>query len=299
MRILLSETVDPDGAMCRWMSPDLESLGHQVVVVPTQEAIHRLGVSGYQLLLMELTERWQPDLIVVHPPYDYLNQQTCAQLRRGGARLVTFAFDDDIFLDDWRSLAVWDTLVEALGQMADLVLTTSTRAATAGGETVRSIRWAMSPPTYPQPGPEPLQPAPVVLVGRAYARRVALVRRLAAAHLPVWVRGHGWEHQKALGATVNAGGGVDTDTMWALYRRAGVVLTTGGWEGRHVPMVKVRVLETALAGACQVVAWSPDLERYFTPDEVPSYRTEEALIAHLSELLTDPDASTLARPAAA
>ncbi|MBH25151.1 MAG: hypothetical protein CMH57_12000 [Myxococcales bacterium] len=288
MRILLSETVDPDGAMCRWMSPDLEAMGHQVVVVPTQEAIHRLGVSGHQLLLLELVERWRPDLILVHPPYDHLNPEVCARLRGGGARLVTFAFDDDIFLDDWRASGAWGDLLEALRQMADLALTTSTRAAAASGGVVRAIRWAMSPPELPPASPQ--EPGRVVLVGRAYPGRVALVRRLAEANVPVLVRGHGWERQEPPGGSVDLGGGVDADTMWSLYRSGGVVLTTGGWEGRDVPMVKIRVLETAFAGACQVVAWSPDLGGYFTPEEVPSYRSEEELLTRLDELLSDPEA---------
>jgi hypothetical protein len=46
VRIAITETLDPDGALARWASPDLMAMGHHVVPLPTQELAPVLGAHG-------------------------------------------------------------------------------------------------------------------------------------------------------------------------------------------------------------------------------------------------------------
>ncbi|PKN57063.1 MAG: hypothetical protein CVU56_12800, partial [Deltaproteobacteria bacterium HGW-Deltaproteobacteria-14] len=295
MRVLLTETVDPDGAMYRWLSPALQAAGHRVVVVPGQEAAHHLGVSGFQALLVAAADALDPDLILTHPPYDHMSAATADRLRARGARLVGFAFDDPIFTPEWRARGPLEAVLAGIDACYDAWLTTSQRfaelaAATAPGSRVLPIRWAMCPPSPAAPRCGDI-PARVVLVGSAYPTRVALIRTLAAAGLPLLVRGHGWPEaapRLALpaGADVDLGGHVDAATATALLR-AGVVVSTADWEDRPVPMLKLRVLEAAFAGACQVAAACPELGAHFTPDEVAPYADATDLVAVLRGLLAD------------
>lgn len=295
MRVLLTETVDPDGAMYRWLSPALEAAGHRVVVVPGQEAAHHLGVSGFQALLVAAADALDPDLIITHPPYDHMSAATADRLRTRGARLVGFAFDDPIFIPEWRVRGPLEAVLTAIDACYDAWLTTSRgfadlAAASAPGSRVLPIRWAMCPPSPPSPPPDDV-PARVVLVGTAYPTRVALVRTLAAAGLPLLVRGHGWPEaapQLSLPAhaDVDLGGHVDAASAVELLR-AGIVVSTADWEDRPVPMLKLRVLEAAFAGACQVAAACPELGAHFTPDEVTPYSDPADLVAVLGALLAD------------
>jgi len=294
MRVLLTETVDPDGAMFRWLSPSLEAAGHQVVVVPGQEAVHHLGVSGWQALLVAAAEALEPDLVLTHPPYDHMSAATADRLRATGARVVGFAFDDPIFLPSWRARGPLERVLDGIDRIYDAYLTTSRAFADLAGARPNSrvlfTRWAMTPPASAPP-PDAI-PARLVLVGTAYPRRVALMKALADAGLPLLVRGHGWPDAAArmelpAGADVDLGGHVDALAMNALLR-SGVVVSTADWEDQPVPMLKLRVLEAAFAGACQVASACPELAAHFEASEVPGYRDAEDLVRLAWELVADP-----------
>src|SRR5437867_9029297 len=162
-------TVDPEGAMHDWVDlPD----GWQLQRVPTQEAVHLLGIKGYQEVLIDLCERERPDLLITHPPYDYLTPAIAEHIREACTRIIGYAFDDEIFACHYTA-----STRAALERIYDRYATT------------REVRWATAP--LPQ---VPLQPEEfeVVLVGRAYARRRELVGELRANGIRVVVRGHGW-----------------------------------------------------------------------------------------------------------
>src|SRR5947209_7936453 len=93
-RVAFSMTIDPDGAMHDWV--DLPP-GWSLVRVPTQEAVHLLGIGGYQELLCDLCARERPDVLVTHPPYDWLSPSVAERVRAAGTRLCGYAFDDPIF----------------------------------------------------------------------------------------------------------------------------------------------------------------------------------------------------------
>lgn len=293
LRILVTETIDPDGAMVRWASPDLSALGHVVLPLPTQEAAPVLGAHGLAAWLLALGESFRPDLVLVCPPYDHAPASTWRALRGLGARVAAFCFDEPLFATVRARPAVRDAYHAALTAF-DRVYVTSPHHAFSllnAGLPARHLRWAMSPLALaagplPQPLAESLQRA-VVFVGRAYERRLHLALELAAAGLPVHVFGHGWPRNPAL--TVH--GPLEGPTMAAVLQTAGVVVTTGDWEAEPIPMVKVRLLEAALCGATQVAQEAPDLDDYFTSDEVPRYGDTPSLVAACRRLLADPSAA--------
>jgi tetratricopeptide (TPR) repeat protein len=67
--------------------------------------------------------------------------------------------------------------------------------------------------------------------------------------------------------------------MLDLYARAGAVVTTADWEDVPVPMVKHRLLDTAVLGVYQAAQDAPDLGRYFEEHEVPRWRDAGELVA--------------------
>ncbi|MSP59191.1 MAG: glycosyltransferase family 1 protein [Myxococcales bacterium] len=254
-RVAFSMTIDPDGAMHDWVDlPD----GWSLVRVPTQEAIHLIGITAYQALVIDLCARERIDVLVTHPPYDYLSPSVAERIRGSGTRIVGYAFDDEIFAAGYDA-----STRSAIAQIYDRYATT------------REVRWATAPlPALQEAETE----YDVVLAGRAYARREAMVAALRAAGLRVAVRGHGWPEGFASRAE-----------MCALYARAAVVLTTADWESRAVPMVKHRLLDAAMLGAFQVAQEAPDLRAYFSVDEVPSFADAGELIARVREALADPE----------
>jgi hypothetical protein len=264
MRIAWSMTIDPEGAMHDWV--DLPA-GWTITRIPTQEAVHAVGIRAYQEVLVDLAVRERPDVLVTHPPYDYLDEATAGRIRAAGTRLVGYAFDDEIFAGGYDE-ATW----AAIHRMHDRYAST------------REVRWATAP--FPA---VPVLPAQheVVLVGRAYARRRELVEALREADIAVTVRGAGWPEAFTSRAD-----------MLDLYARAAIVLTTGDWEGHPVDMVKHRLLDTAMAGVFQVAQDSPDLRGYFPADEVPGYRTAEELIATVRDYLGRPEERRRAAAAA-
>ncbi|MDY0059158.1 MAG: glycosyltransferase, partial [Myxococcota bacterium] len=127
----------------------------------------------------------------------------------------------------------------------------------------------------------------VVLVGRRTSGRALLVERLRDAGLRVATGGLGWPE-----------GLLSRPEMLARYAQAAVVLTTADWEGHPVPMVKHRLLDTAMLGCFQVAQEAPDLRRYFPATEVPAYDSPEELLAQVRRALADPAARLAAADAA-
>ena len=248
-------TIDPDGAMHDWVDlPD----GWTLTRVPSQEAVHVIGVRAYQELLVELCAVERPHALVTHPPYDWLTPDIGKRLRKLGTRVIGYAFDDEIFARSYDLQTI-----AALRRTYDRYVTT------------HDVPWATAPlaPIDERP-PE----HDVVLVGRAYARRRELVAALEKEGLRVVTRGDGWP-----------GGPVTRAGMRELYARAAIVLTTADWESHEVAMVKHRLLDTAMLGAFQIAQAAPDLRRYFPEEEVPSYRNATDLVVTVKAALADPE----------
>jgi hypothetical protein len=251
MLAAFSMTIDPDGAMHDWV--DLPE-GWSLVRVPTQELIHLVGPRVYQEALIDLCERQRPEILVTHPPYDWLDLPTAGRIRDAGTRLVGYAFDDEIFASEYGM-----NVRSEIAQIYDKYVTT------------REVRWATRP--LP-PLPEERREFDVVLVGRAYQRRRDLVQALRDAGVRVETRGLGWPEGFASRAQ-----------MLDLYARAAIVLTTADWESRAVPMVKHRLLDTAMLGAFQIAQAAPDLRGYFDENQVPSFASSDELIGKVKQLL--------------
>ncbi|MBM4321536.1 MAG: glycosyltransferase family 1 protein, partial [Deltaproteobacteria bacterium] len=186
----------------------------------------------------------------------FLDPGVAARLRAVGTCLLGYAFDDAIFAGSYTP-QTW----AALQQTYDRYVTTS------------EVRWATSPR---EPLPELPPEHDVVLVGRAYDRRIALVEALRRAGFSVEARGQGWP-----------GGFVARAAMLELYSRAAVVLTTADWEHLPVPMVKHRLLDTAMLGVFQLAQQAPDLRRYFNEEEVPAFGQAAELVDLVTAALAD------------
>jgi hypothetical protein len=262
MLAAFSMTIDPDGAMHDWV--DLPE-GWSLARVPTQELIHLVGPHVYQQALIDLCRRQRPEILVTHPPYDWLDPPTAACIRDAGTRLVGYAFDDEIFASQYGM-----NVRSEIAQIYDKYVTT------------REVRWATRP--LP-PLPEQQREFDVVLVGRAYQRRRDLVQALRDAGIRVETRGLGWPESF-----------VSRAQMLDLYARAAIVLTTADWESRAVPMVKHRLLDTAMLGAFQIAQEAPDLRGYFDENQVPSFANSDELIGKVKLLLQE-DCRPMARAA--
>src|SRR5262245_33374198 len=91
-------TIDPDGAMHDWVDlPD----GWELIRIPTQEAVHLAGPRALQQLYVDVCAREAPEILVTHPPYDWIDEPTAEQIRAQGTVLVGYAFDDEIFAESY------------------------------------------------------------------------------------------------------------------------------------------------------------------------------------------------------
>jgi len=299
MRIAIAETLDPDGALVRWASPDLTALGHQVLPLPTQELAPVLGAHGLAAWTIAVVEAFAPDLVLVVPPYDHAPMSTWAACRARGAKVVGFAMDEPLFTKARARPAIATAHAATVAAFDRLYVTAPEAAAdlAARGLPARWLRWALSPLATATMLDSHLRARlarSAVLVGRPYARRIALVRALAE-HVPVLVFGHGWDAVAAELGAVAAHGPLTGAAMHAVLAAAGVVVTTGDWESTPIAMVKVRLLEAAFAGAVQVAQRSPDLDAYFSAADVPRYDDVGDLAPLCAALLANP---TQAREAA-
>ncbi len=298
MRIAIAETLDPDGAMPRWASPDLMALGHDVLPLPTQELAPLFGAHGLAAWIEAVVTAYEPDLLLVCPPYDHApasTWQTCRQ----HTKVVAFAMDEPLFAAARARPAVHDAYLATL-RCFDRVYVAApeaARALAARGIDARWLRWALSPRRPTSPARTTFQLPPdlaarvarsAVLIGRPYARRVTLLRELAAA-VPVMVFGAGWQDHEL--GTATRHGPLTGEAMHAVLGAAGVVVTTGDWEDQRIAMVKVRLLEAAFAQAVQVAQQSADLDAYFCAAEVPRFTDSASLIDHCRDALADPTAA--------
>ena len=301
LRLLLSETWDPDGAMFRWLSGGLEANSVEVLTIPTQEAVGLVGPGGLSAAWRAIAADFRPDVVLVHPPYDYLDRATIDAMRAGGAKVCAFAFDEPLFAPARRLPSVGPDFLES-ARTFDAYFVTAAEDATrlaASGVSARVLRFCTNEMPFEEVAPVPSLLRPIetplersaVLVGRPYARRIALVARLAEAGVPVHVYGHGWSDATIvarLPGGVGIGPPLQRGAMNEVLRRAGVVITTGDWEQQPVAMVKYRFLEAAMCAAPQVVQASPDLATYFDVHEVETFSDDDECLRGIRRLLAEP-----------
>ncbi len=290
-RLLLCETLDPEGALFAWLSPDVRALGWQVRVVPSQELIHLLGPEGFQRWLSACVEAWRPDVLLCHPPYDHLSQECAESLRARGTRLVAFGFDDPIVFPGWWTTGCLPEVVRELDQLFDLYASTSQEAVDQaqelGARGFRVCRWAFSsePLSTPQEEAEGAADGRAFFAGSAYPERVALLSEVARAGVPLRVYGQGWTEQAARLPGAEVGPRLPRTEWLARTRAAPVVIGADGWEGQGFGLVKARLLEVALLGSYQISPASPDLDGYFPAEEVGRFRSAAELIDGLRQAL--------------
>ncbi len=296
-RLLITETMDPDGAMYRWCSPDVEALGWDVLRIPTQELIHHLGIEAYNAFLRSLIRYWRPHVFMVHPPYDYLIEGTIKAAQKVGTRLIAHGFDDLLFfnaLETKGSLGQWTRNIE---QSFDLYASTSSECVQKltqnGMQRVCVQPFATSPTPFDIGSvgvpPNSLLQNSAVIVGRPHDKRLALVEDLLEVGVPINVFGHGWAGVGETPEGLTIHGPLEREAMNAVYKNAGVVITTGDWEDVSVPMVKYRLLEVAMVGGFQIAQTCQDLQDYFPEEMVPSYTDASDLAEKIKKYLALPE----------
>ena len=288
MRILIDQVPNPDEAMYDWLKPDLEALGHEVFTFNPGSQFHHLGPSLWQELWRVHLQACQPELVILYPPYDFLNTASCQWARDCGVRLVGFAYDDEIFLPFYEDPAQdADPTLRELAARFDLYLTTSSRTAArmqqAGVPNAHYLPWASSAAGYPLP--DPVKRYSVTLIGSAYPRRVELAYFLQSHGIDLQVWGGGWQEHSGL----TWGGRVSTAQMRQIYAQSQIVLSPADWS-YHAPspMVKIRTLEIALCGAFQLMEDCADLDSYYVRgQEIETYQTWKELVKKIKFYLAD------------
>jgi hypothetical protein len=307
LRVLIAETWDPDGAMYRWLSAGLDPAAVAVLTVPTQELLGLVGPDGVAAAFRAITAAFKPDLVLVHPPYDFLDAASIAAIHVDGAAVVAFAFDEPLFATPRNDAFIAARFKEIAGRFDRYLVTgrEDVQRLLAAGIRAERLRFAVSEapfearapaPAWLRPPTAPLEQA-AVIVGRAYPRRVELVTTLAKAGVPIAVFGHGWTQDAVVAAlpeTVGIGTPLSRAQMNTVLATAGAVVTTGDWEQVAVPMVKYRILEAAILGAPQAVQASVDLPDYFDDHEVFVWNSPDACVDVLRLMLADQPAARAA-----
>lgn len=274
MKILLSEPVAVHGAFAQWMSPSLIKMGHTVSTYDPDELCEQYGIELYRRILLHRVETERPDVVISYPPYDLLRPEDGATVRARGARLVGFAYDDPIFLESYTQTPErWESVRKQFHQTYDLYLSTSRAFCrldhdryTDGPFYPRHIRWAVNTPE-PLPDPSVERDIPLILCGRAYPRRVEMVRHLLKNGIVPQIFGaSNWTDYPDVAQKCYKGQ-LSRPSMFAAYRRAKIALAPCDWESMSVPMVKLRALEIVSCGACLLHENCPDLMDYFDTHE--------------------------------
>lgn len=261
LRLLAGESLDPDGPLHRWATPGLRRLGWEAWTLPTTEAVHLLGPSGYLSFVLQVVEQLRPHALLVNPPYDYLTADACHRIRGLGTRIIGLGLDDPLFEKVWGE-AAWADLRDRLDVWATTALDGPTVAAGA-----RSVLWTpcRESAVIDDPGAPGHQ---VVLLGRHTPERESLARRLAAAGLEMACYGSGW-----------ASGPVTRRSRLGLIRRAGVVITPCEGSSR-LPDV---MIDAALVGARQIIEEHDGLARYLPEANRPAtYGSEDECVTRLT-----------------
>ena len=136
--------------------------GVRLVRVPALEAATLIGFRAYQELLVELCAADPAGLLVVQPPWDFLDVATAGRIRAAGTVIVACA-DGEV--------AAPPGLYDRVVAIGDVLLSTAPRPALA----------------------EHAPDHEVLLLGELHPRRAALVDRLRAAGVNVIVKGRGWD----------------------------------------------------------------------------------------------------------
>jgi hypothetical protein len=302
LRLLVAETWDPDGAMVGWLSMGLDPAQFQVLTLPTQEMLPLFGADGVAAAFRAVAHDFRPDVVLVHPPYDFLDVETIRALKAGGAAVVGFAFDEPLFAAARQHPTIAPRFAAAAGAFDVYAVTgrADVESLAAMGVSARQLRFATSaapflvraaPPPWLRPPPQPTPLAHMaVLVGRPYPKRVSLLQALGATDLPLAVFGHGWgELADHLAPTIAIGPPLSRGAMNTVLATAGAVITTGDWEDVQLPMVKYRLLEAAMLGAPQAVQASVDLGEYFDVHELSTWTDADTCITTLRDLIADPE----------
>jgi tetratricopeptide (TPR) repeat protein len=288
MRILLikDQAAQPAAAMNQRLIPALTGLGHRVVPVDVIRFAPLFGHEGAQRLVLAHARAFRPHVAIACPPYDMLAPDTCAALQAMGVPVIGWRYDDPLQLATLSDRPIEQCRYFALDAAKFTLNATNSRDAFArmqdlGITSAAYLRMAADLP----PPPADLPPVPafdIAFVGSAYdveedqdiTRRAEVLQELARRHLPLTIFGHDWERIPDLAPFSK--GPVPPMLVPAIQRQATINLTINGWVS---PMIKPRLLETALAGGFQLVDPCDEVSDYFVPGE------EVVVTGSMTELL--------------
>ncbi|MEE9382688.1 MAG: hypothetical protein V3V08_04665 [Nannocystaceae bacterium] len=259
LRLLATESLDPSGILPQWICPDVARLGWKTWTLPTFEAIQLLGHAAYRAMLVQVVSQLRPHVLLVLPPYDYLDLDSCAQIRNLGTRIVGLVIDDTE-----SAMATTASDADSMGAYFDLWLTSS-----AAGPCARSgakpLRWVMAPEALEIDDPRaPTHEA--VMVGRHTPRRQSLAQALADSGVDLACFGAGWQN-----------GPLTRRSRIGLFRRATTVIVL--MEDRNA--TPIQLLEAGLLGKKLLIEDPDALARYFPEGEPrpPGFRDVQECVA--------------------
>ncbi len=212
-------------------------------------------------MVIQIVKQLRPHVLLVLPPYDHLNLETCKTIRSLGTRIIGLSIDDPKFENLWDETAWTD-----LRGRFDLWATTA-----VDGPTIRAgakpVLWVMAAESVKIIDPT----APgydAVLLGAYSLEREATAHAVASTGINIACFGRGW-----------AAGTVTRPSMLGLMSKAKVVITpSDGVNATKIPMI-----EAALLGARQIIEYSDGLERYFSGNNPPAtYGTPQECAERLS-----------------
>ena len=243
MKLLIFGSVLNAGTFNDWMSDDLRALGHEVVTLDPDEVAVQFSPELFRRFLLQRVAVERPHVVLTYPPYDYLRTQDADAMRELGAVVVGYAFDDAIFKDRYEDRGVFDEVCREYRRTYDLYLTTSRAMAEAaqarGHDHIRHVLWSIRTPAPLDGRPRDL---PILMVGKAYARRAELVLKLKRSGLvPALFGPPDWNTYPEVADCYK--GQLTAAGMVELHRRAQVTISPCDYGSVYIPMVKLRVLE--------------------------------------------------------
>lgn len=287
-----SHAKNPDEPLAPQLVAAMAELGHEVVTLDNYGIRAALGQQGLQEALAEAVAFYRPDVLWLLCPYDELDRTFLDDLRSEGLLILSTSGDDELYHPGYRQDSRLEAWIQRHYHGLDVVGVNS-RFVCEAGQRSGSARFFHVPQAIdPRPflATEPGDPLyDVSFVGQAYPERIAMIRHLVAAGLPVALFGRGWDQVPDLAP--HAHGFVTTETMKQVFARSRINLSfclAAGSSG--MVHSKARTYEIAACGGFQISTWDPELATCFEPEtEIAFYRDADDLVAQIRHHLAQPE----------
>lgn len=264
LRLITLESFDSESPFFKWVSPTLRKMGWAVWPIPSVTLYRLLGIQTYRALIVNLVKEIRPQILLLTPPYDYLDLKTASEIKKLGVIIWGYGFDEQ----DYCQLGKPDNLRHN-SKIFDL-WTTSVLNGKSRDYGARPICWATCKESLlidDQSAPA----SPIVFFGRKTRERELLVETLRKSTI-VLSFGQGWT-PTALSRASRLG----------LIRRAECTIVANDTQ-ISTPLTMV---ECAMLGKAQIVEETPHMNCYWeTGVKVPTYDANSINLEQLNATRT-------------